>query len=261
MKKILLFLLSGILCFNIVKAQSGPLVPTDYKIKVKNSVILYEAIRLVNIPVYLNSSRDVNIKYCWYKTKEMFGEKVRTDEQPYRIEEGSYTNGRLTLYRKSNYTFRLFWDYNGEITKIVTYDSKTGVEKSTKTLYNYCWVGYDIVRFEKRNFSRSITNALRTERIENRNEISLCGFEIINNQLDWIQRGMYRETSYDGIFIDAKKWKNMDKREHCANIHQNGSFSSLIETYHGRYGSSRRLEANTYWFNPNDSAGYASFEY
>ncbi len=261
MKKILLFLLSGILCFNIVKAQSGPLVPTDYKIKVKNSVILYEAIYRVNIPVYLNSSRNANIKYCWYSTKEMFGEKVRTDEKPYRVEEGSYTNGRLTLYRKSDYTYRLFWDYNGEITKIVKYDSTTGEEKSTKTLYNYCWVGYDIVRFEKRNFSRFIKNALRTERIENRNEIRLCGFEIINNQLDWIQRGMYRQTSYYGVFIDAKKWDDIDRRIHCANIHQNGSFRSLCQATFDRYEDYRRLEANTYWFNPNDSAGYASFEY
>ncbi len=119
------YLLVALCCFFACAtfSQSGPTAPQTYKAKVMNSSLLYEAIRDVDIPVYLSYPMDVNIKYCWYDTDLVWGEQVRTSETPCRKEEGTYTNGRLSMYKKGDYFYQILWSPDGAIKSINKYNS------------------------------------------------------------------------------------------------------------------------------------------
>ena len=134
MKKLLISLLSCLFIASAM-AQTSSVAPTSEEIQKKNGSKIYKVIQdffvydyhpyidkqfvkhayrdlKIRIPLYLSTPRDVTIKYCWYSTKMAFGEEIRTSEEPGYIEEGTYVNGRLTMYKSQCWYYATLYYYD-----------------------------------------------------------------------------------------------------------------------------------------------------
>ena len=133
------FLLAA-LCSLFVSATfaQSPLAPKEPRAQLIN-YLMWRDIEFLSIPVYLSTPRDANIKYCWYSTRMAFGEKVRTTEEPYRTEEGQYTNGRLTMYHKNDIFYKFVWNHDGSIKHIILYDENGNSRGSIANNSSYRW--------------------------------------------------------------------------------------------------------------------------
>lgn len=260
MKKIVLTLLLVSFAFNIANAQ----IPTHIKIKTINSLMLYKGIEAadINIPVYLDSPSNVNITYCWYQTKEMFGEKVRTSDKPIRVEKGSYSNGRLTLYSKDDskgrediyltkdaYTYRLFWSDDGLITKIERYLTSSGEEMGSLSLYDLGLTWYDhkshVVSYD--GFVKSVSQVLIKDISKvSLTRIVLSGYYVRNNTLYSMNYWATRKNT-------RQQWSETDFGGGLYRIHPNGSFISKCNYVEGY----KRED----WFDPDDNVKCDYFEY
>lgn len=185
MKKLLLGLIVSLLSASAIMAQS---FQYNNEETVRNALALYEydeslffgskrasssrtyssntdEIVLSNlcIPLYMSFPQNGTVKFCWYDTKMMFGEKVRTSESPSRTEEGTYVNGRLSMYKASDgYIYKFNWvNIRGMVLleSIVKYRSDGSEDKRySSKIYGYTWA--DTKTFSKRignHHTRSIS--------------------------------------------------------------------------------------------------------
>ena len=120
MKKLLLFLVFNYLLICPSFSQTYPRAPKSELIKQKNSFMTLNP----EIPLFLNTIRDANIKYCWYDTKSVFGERVRTSEEPCKVIECTYTAGRLYMVKEGQSFYQYSWSNEGEIIRITEYNHK-----------------------------------------------------------------------------------------------------------------------------------------
>ena len=236
MKKFLLFVVFSYLFANYTVAQSGPLVPKEESIKVKNCYVLYEAFtNTLRIPVYLTTAANTNIRYCWYPTKSSFGEIVRTSDNPEIIEEGTYTNGLLTLYKKGNILYRIFWSSNREIIKIELYNS-SGSTIDTYNLGRRHWIEYKMITNTSGKISRRIgyrylyiRNLLVDYTSASMDHVNYLGYYINDNTLFKIFECYVCPKNYIEFFdtsVYRRYWKHEVDREYIVEINSDGSFKS-----------------------------------
>lgn len=234
LRQSLLVVLAVLIGWANTMAQSGPLVPKSEEARTTNSVYLYKVFgKEVNIPVYLTSNRTVSIKYCWYSTKMVFGESVRISENPYRIEEGTYTNGRLTTYAKDGYIYTLEWYPDGKIKRIRKYDQTTGNEREAVRHYvgDKMVIGLWLNEGERVNCpGKGLTDAkyvympsgtLETNYSYSSDYKELAGFRISSQYLCRIVKAK-RLWRNNGAFV--KQWQDRSSDEKLVRIMDNGSF-------------------------------------
>lgn len=220
------FLLAALCCLFVSAtfAQTSPLAPEDYQSKVRNSTLLYLAIENINIPVYLNSARNVTIQYCWYNTTLQFGNSVRTSEEPIRKEEGCYTNGRLTQYNNGSYIYRISWSSSGAITGITQY-YYSGTHYETYTLGMY-WVDYKVLESKGKGLSNPasiyISDVLLKDEYATDTVLRLWGYCISSG---WLceQIVVKRLGKVRGQL--AKGWEDESKIYRLRKINSDGSFA------------------------------------
>lgn len=210
-------------------AQSGPLVPQTKELKTWNSFLLYEVFgKHVNIPVYLNSAENISIQFCWYSTKMVFGERVRTSENPYRIEEGTYINGRLSMYTKEGYSYKLEWSSDGGLIRIRKYSQTTGSEYPI-AFHSRQWTtesttincpGKGLIVSTHIYMPKGV---LSTERYLKPDYKRLVWYEIKNQCLYKITKAKSLERPRGQL---AQEWMDRSSEERLVNIMFNGSFHS-----------------------------------
>lgn len=221
------FLLAALCCLFVSAtfAQTSPLAPKDYQSKVRNSTWLYIAIENINIPVYLNSARNVTIQYCWYNTTFQFGDSIRTSEEPIRKEEGCYTNGRLTQYNNGSSIYRISWSSSGAITGITKYNYN-GINYQTYTLSGMYWVDHKALKSKGKGLSSSasiyISDVLLIDEYASDTELFLRGYCISSG---WLCQ-QYVVKSLGKVRGQlAKGWKDNSGIDRLKKINSDGSFA------------------------------------
>lgn len=221
------FLLAALCCLFVSAtfAQTSPLAPKDYQSKVRNSTWLYIAIGNINIPVYLNSARNVTIQYCWYNTTLQFGNSVRTSEEPIRKEEGCYTNGRLTQYNNGSYIYRISWSSSGAITGITQYDYN-GTNYQTYTLSGMYWVDHKALKSKGKGLSSSasiyISDVLLKDEYASDTVLRLWGYCISSG---WLCEQIVEKSLGKVRGQLAKGWKDDSRIDRLKKINSDGSFA------------------------------------
>lgn len=220
------FLLAALCCLFVSAtfAQTSPLAPKDYQSKVRNSTWLYKAIENINIPVYLNSARNVTIQYCWYNTTLQFGNSVRTSEEPIRKEEGCYTNGRLTQYNKGSHIYHISWSSSGAITGITKYyDNGTNYEYTLSGMY---WVDHKALESKGKGLSSSasiyISDVLLTDKHASDTDLLLTGYCISSG---WLCEQIVTKLLVKVRGQLAKGWKDYSRIHWLKKINSDGSFA------------------------------------
>ena len=230
MKKSFLLIVSCCLFACVTFAQSSSVAPKDYKSLTINCYLLWKAFDSHNnldIPVYLTSARDVTIEYRWYKTTMQWGNCVRVSEEPVRVEQGTYVNGRLTDYKKEYVFYNIEWSPTGIITKINKYD-KDGKSCGTYVLpYGWYWTDYEAVKLEGTGLaspsSVHVRNTLVQEKVVNDVFGDLTGWYISSGQLIF-KATMKELRKVDGQL--AKKWVDTSWEKVICTFNPNGSVRS-----------------------------------
>ncbi len=221
------FLLAALCCLFVSAtfAQTSPLAPKDYQSKVRNSTWLYIAIENINIPVYLNSARNVTIQYCWYNTTLQFGNSIRTSEEPIRKEEGCYTNGRLTQYNNGSSIYRISWSSSGAITGITKYDYN-GINYQTYTLSSMYWVDHKALKSKGKGLSSPasiyISDVLLKAEHASDTELYLVGYCISSGWLCQLNVAKSLRKVRGKL---AKGWKDDSGIDRLKEINSDGSFA------------------------------------
>lgn len=254
MKKLLLGLIVSLLSASAVMAQS---FKYNNEETVRNAYTLYTSwnrysplttynedqqlvrdyiLKNLCIPLYMSFPENGSVKYCWYDTKMMFGEKVRTSESPSRIEEGTYVNGRLSMYKASDgYIYKFNWV---NMSGMVLLESivKYGVDGSEKMrhsgqIYKYSWEkAKTISAISPKAQSISIYNAYITSVLRKSDGVlRLFGYDFYGGGL--------RQKYVDGRYY-SRKW-NVSKKEEVV-------FRIMPD---GRFAHDKSEEINLYDFN------------
>lgn len=173
MKKLLLGLILSLLSTSAIMAQS---FQSNDEETVRNALTLHMScwnskvyLEKLCIPLYVATPQNGTVKFCWYDTKMVFGEKVRTGEKPSRTEEGTYVNGRLSMYKRSdNDIYKFNWVNTGNMVlleSIVRYRGD-GSEIDRYTREYYPWEKEKTISSRASNHhtrSISMSNALITK--------------------------------------------------------------------------------------------------
>lgn len=188
MKKLLLGLIASILSTSAIMAQSFldnneenvRNAYTLYMSRSYSSSFLYE----LHIPLYVNYPKNGTVKFCWYNTKMVFGEEVRTSESPSRTEEGTYVDGRLSMYKSNDgYIYKFNWGNVRDMVlleSIVQYNS-TGNEMSrSQRSTEYQWEKEKIISARVRKHVRNLYmhNALITQERSQSTSLYLEGYKL-----------------------------------------------------------------------------------
>lgn len=224
MKKLFLLATFCWLFSNVSLAQSN-MGPKAHKSQVINSAMLYEAIGYVDIPVYLTYSRDVTLKYCWYKTTMQWGNYVRTSEEPIRTQQGAYVNGRLSTYQKGIYLYQISWSSDGEITSIHKYQENGSYSKSYYPYsFGLYWTNNEsLSKTGRRSNTITISHVFLTDRSIGDNYITLAGYCISSG---WLCKKIVQEDFMKVKGQIAKKWVDHSRTDQLRKINPDGSFSS-----------------------------------
>lgn len=227
MKKIALFLFLLIM-LSPTKGlgQSNTLAPQGYRLRTINSALLEIAIGNVNSPVYLNLVQDVKIIYRWYDTRMAFGEKVRISEDPIYTEECTYSNGRLSMYKKESIFYKIHWSLEGEITKIVLYNSNGDELRSySLSTYKWYWTSYEHLEGEKSRGYIHLKDVLITYKYNSSEKRHLEGYRVTDLSFDGSYDLKYKrvESTYGKVKGQiAKGWKSYENEKKVADVFPDG---------------------------------------
>ncbi len=228
MKKSFLLIVSCCLFACVTFAQSSSVAPKDYKSQTINSLLLREASNdhydgSINIPVYLTSARDVTIEYCWYKTAMQWGNCVRVSEEPVRVEQGTYVNGRLTDYKTAKFFYNIEWSPTGIITRINKYD-KDGKSCGTYALpYGWYWTDYETIELEGKGLTSPSSVHIRNTLVKEKTWCGFYGFCFSSGQL------IHKRTQKELMKVDgqlAKKWVDTSWESVICKFNPDGSMCS-----------------------------------
>lgn len=206
--------------------QSNALAPQGYRLRTINSALLEIAIGNVNSPVYLNLVQDVKIIYRWYDTRMAFGEKVRISEDPIYTEECTYSNGRLSMYKKESIFYKIHWSIEGEITKIVLYNSNGDELRSySLSTYKWYWTSYEQLVGEKLGGDIFIKDVLLAYKYNSSEKRRLDGYRVDNFRFDGSYDLKYKtvESTFGKIRGQISKgWKRYENEKKVADVFPDG---------------------------------------
>ena len=158
----------------------------------------------------------------------VFGERTRTSENPYRIEEGTYINGRLSMYVKDRYVYKLEWSSSGQILRITKYYQTTGEEIKCFVTHGF-WTeqgkridcpGTGLVISDHIYVPRGI---LQTDQYYGKEAKRIEGYQITS---EWLHKIVKAKSLCKISGQLAKKWVDRSSDEKLIRIMNNGRFDS-----------------------------------